>query len=98
MTEIRESHGAGQLTAGRSGYDQWLASRLRSPVTRPTLQLLQANEYYAIMDEQIRGALAGDATPEKSLGEVAGRWHSITKRIGVAKQMRAWRRAQGIRL
>ena len=99
MTGIgNENVSDAQSTSVAGSYDQWLATRLSSPVTLPTLQLLEAGQYYAVLDKQVGRALAGDATPEQALAEVANRWHTITRDVGVAKQLRAWRRAQGIRI
>ena len=99
MTDLRRSSGAGGPSESISGgsYQQWLATRLNSPVTMPTLQILQGGEYYAALDQQISRALTGDATPRQALAEVAKQWQATTEKVGVDKQLRAWRRAQGMR-
>ena len=63
----------------------------------PTLQLLHGGEYYAALDSQVSRALDGLVTPEQALAEVARRWQVTTERVTVKKQLRAWRRAQGLR-
>lgn len=100
MTEIRMSStgASSDAVAGSvTSYDQWLATRLGSPITIPTLQVLRGGEYYAALDAQVTRALDGEATPQEALGEVAKRWQAITDEIGMEDQLRSWRRAQGMR-
>jgi hypothetical protein len=101
MTVVRRSPATsvqGDSAGGvKNRYDDWLASRLQSPVTLPTLQILNAGEYYHTLDQQVLRCLQGEATAQAALGEVARQWQAITERVGVAKQLRAWRRAQGMR-
>jgi hypothetical protein len=84
---------ADSISAGTGSYDTWLAARLSSPITMPTLQILQGGDYYAALDSQVIRALEGDATPEQALAEVARRWQATTEKVGLDKQLRAWRRA-----
>lgn len=99
MTEVREraSRENDSKSGNASSYNQWLAARLSSPVTAPTLQLFRAGDYYASLDHQIGRALAGEAKPAAALAEIARQWKATTKEVGVEKQLRAWRRAQGMR-
>ena len=101
MTEVRRSSAdnlpSDAISAGTSSFGQWLATRLSSPITMPTLQLLHAGDYYAALDSQVVRALDGEVTPEQALAEVARRWQATTEQVGVEKQLRAWRRAQGMR-
>ena len=78
-------------------YDQWLAERLQTPLTMPTLQILNAGQYYHVLEQQVQKCLRGDAAAQEALGEVAEQWRSITNKVGTEKQLRAWRRAQGMR-
>jgi hypothetical protein len=97
MTEVREGAREGDSLSGRANsYEQWLATRLSSPVTVPTLQLMRAGDYYAALDHHVGRALAGEAKPGKALAELAEQWQAITEQVGVEKQLRAWRRAQGM--
>ena len=79
-----------------ASYDDWLGTRLSSPLTLPTLQLLRAGDYYAALDTQVRRALAGETDPPQALADTAMQWQKITAEVGVDKQRRAWRRGQGI--
>ncbi len=101
MTVVRRSPATsvqGDSAGGvKNRYDDWLASRLQTPVTLPTLQILNAGEYYHALDQQVLRCLQGKATAQEALGEVARQWQSITERVGTEKQLRAWRRAQGMR-
>lgn len=78
-------------------YSVWLADRLQSPLTLAPMQVLSAGKYYQALNEQVERCLDGKSQPRESLAEVASVWRSITKEIGVDKQLRAWRRAQGMR-
>lgn len=78
-------------------YEQWLGSQLRMAMTATSLQLFAADEYYAVLDQQIVACIAGEATPDEALSEVAQKWQAITERIGTEKQKTAWRRSQGLR-
>jgi ABC-type glycerol-3-phosphate transport system substrate-binding protein len=101
MTDIRKATpSSGQsdpVSGGTGGYDSWLADRLRSPLTLPTVQLLRAGEYYQALDSQVRRALDGQITPADALSQVAKQWQATTEKVGLKKQLRAWRRAQGMR-
>lgn len=100
MTVVRTSPtssvGSDSLDRNNS-YDRWLTSRLQTPITLPSLQILNAGEYYQQLDQQVLQCLRGESTAQQALGEVARRWRKITDRVGVEKQLRAWRRAQGMR-
>jgi hypothetical protein len=77
-------------------YESWLRNRLQTPVTIPTLQLLSADEYYASLDRQVARCLDGDVEPAEALAGVAKDWTAIGDRVGLAKQQRVWRQAQGM--
>jgi len=99
MTNIRNriSQGDGESSSNVVHYDQWLAGRLSAPVSLPTLQIRQGGFYYRTLDEQIVRVLRGEADAATALAEVASQWQAKTKEIGADKQLRAWRRAQGMR-
>lgn len=100
MTVVRTSVRRSDPSSGTGGtpnYDQWLTSRLSSPVSLPTLQVRQGGFYYQVLDEQISRVLQGESEPAAALTEVASQWQAKTDEIGVDKQLRAWRRAQGMR-
>lgn len=99
MTDTRAqgSAAAEVSTSAVSAYDLQLMSRLASPVTMPTLQLLAGADYYGALDQQVIRALRQEATPEEALAAVADQWQAITRRVGEEKQLRVWRRVQGMR-
>jgi hypothetical protein len=101
MTDIRRATpGSGQsdaVSGGIRSYDSWLADRLRSPLTLPTVQILRAGQYYQALDSQVRRALDGQSTPADALSNVAEQWQAATEQAGLKKQLREWRRAQGMR-
>ncbi len=99
MTSTRSSAGASSngMENADEGYNRWLRDRLSTANTLPTLQLLSAGEYYAVLDQQVIGCLEGQREPAAALTEVATRWREIGRRIGIEKQQRAWRRAEGMR-
>ncbi len=100
MTTTRGAQAGGAEVSPNSqanAYDEWLATRLDSPVTLPTLQILRAGDYYAALDAEVARALAGEATPAQALAEVAKQWRATTKEVGTEKQLRVWRRVQGMR-
>ncbi len=98
MTPSRNTGDAeeGVRSSATSGYDRWLQERLMSPNTLPTLQLLAADEYYRVLDQQVVRCLQGKAAPAQVLGEVKKAWQQLHQRVGLEKQQRAWRRAQGM--
>jgi hypothetical protein len=77
-------------------YDAWLRRRLQTPVTVPTLQLLSAEDYYATLDRQVIRCLEGEIEPVDALAVIAKDWRAIGDRVGIEKQQRAWRQAQGM--
>jgi hypothetical protein len=99
MTATRTRIAAGESNQQPgSSYQRWLSKRLNTPVTLPALQLLDAGEYYTALDQQVGLCLDGNTGPTEALAAVAKRWRELTDSIGVEKQERAWRRAQGMRI
>ncbi|MGI9474321.1 MAG: hypothetical protein ACR2NZ_22460, partial [Rubripirellula sp.] len=94
MNELR---GKAPASGDAALYDQWLATRLQSPLTVPTLQLLRGADYYAVLDEQVLRALDGVATPADALKEVSEAWQRLNEEVGIEAQGQSWRRAQGMR-
>lgn len=78
-------------------YTSWITQPLRSATTMPTLQVIASGEYYASLDEEVIRCLDGKSTAKQSLETTAARWNEITNRVGADRQLRAWRRAQGMR-
>ncbi|MDF1839865.1 MAG: hypothetical protein P1U77_00420 [Rubripirellula sp.] len=100
MTNIRAQVNQNDTSANSGstpGYDRWLAEQLTAPVNLPTLQIRQGGFYYQVLDQQIRRTLQGEATPKEALAEVAAQWRAKNQEIGTDAQLRAWRRAQGMR-
>lgn len=98
MTVTRASAGRGAAGGEPAGdeYEFWLKNSLEQAVTRPTLQLLRAGDYYAALDRQVERCLDGEQKPAAALAEVARRWRMLTTAVGRQAQQRAWRRAQGM--
>lgn len=80
-----------------TNYDRWLTGRLSNPITRPTLQLQKSTAYYAALDQQVGRALDHEASAKEALDKVAKEWRTITQDVGVQKQLRNWKRVQGLR-
>ena len=99
MSEIRVAVSAAEASpsGGAAGsYVSWLAGRLSTPLTLPTLHLMEAGKYYDLLDIQIGRALDGEASAAEALTAVSKGWQQITSDIGPEKQKRAWRRSQGM--
>jgi hypothetical protein len=93
MQATRES-----IVDGVAGpYASWVKTPLRSAVALPVLQVIAAGDYYRVLDEAVTRCLDGKATAKESLAAAAKQWNEITTRVGDEKQLRAWRRAQGMR-
>lgn len=78
-------------------YGQWLQERLSTSTTRPLLEIHRASSYYGSLDRAVGQCLDGKVTPAQALRDAAMRWDAITREVGVDKQLRAWRRSQGMR-
>ncbi|TWU56104.1 hypothetical protein Poly59_24080 [Rubripirellula reticaptiva] len=90
---VRSSDASSSLTP----YAQWIEKKLGSPVTLPSMQFISAGEYYAALDHAVMDCLDGKSTAAEALASAKSHWQSITKRVGVDVQLRAWRRANGMR-
>jgi len=55
-------------------------------------------EYMAALDEAVRRAVAGSASPAEALTEAAVRWQQITDRLGRTEQQRAYLHSLGLEL
>jgi hypothetical protein len=98
MNDVRQLEVAGSATSGSiASYDQRLRERLNNVVTMPTLQLLEAGEYYGVLDRQVIRALNKETSAQEALEAVAQQWQAITDRVGSETQLRVWRQAQGMR-
>ncbi len=99
MTATRKNNSDAPTPSQQQGgvYDRWLRRRLEVPVALPAMQLLSGGKYYDVLDQQVGRCLDGATTPEAALGEVAGNWRALNDSVGLEKQERAWRRAQGMR-
>lgn len=79
------------------GYAQFLSRHLANPVTLPSLQLIQGERYYAALDRQVGLAISGAMKPAEALEKVCSEWNRLTDEIGREDQVRAWKRANGLR-
>ncbi len=80
-----------------SGYDGLISERLASLQPRPTLRLHAFDRYLDALDARILACLDGQQTAAEALAAASLDWRAITDEIGVDRQARAWRRAQGLR-
>ena len=78
-------------------YNAVLASALSSLRIRTPLQLLEYRQYAKALDEAVLRCLDGKQTASEALSSAASDWKNLTNKIGKKEQMRAWRRAQGLR-
>ncbi|MGB7326334.1 MAG: hypothetical protein WBD31_15785 [Rubripirellula sp.] len=90
---VRSSNTSSNLDA----YAEWIEKRLGSPVTLPSMQFISAGQYYAALDNAVMDCLDGKSTAADALAGAKSQWQAITKRVGVDVQLRAWRRANGMR-
>ena len=98
ITSVREPRAeSGGAQQQASPYAQWLNGRLEMLITLPALQLRSGADYYHQLDRQVLRCLDGEATAEEALASVAAAWRELNESVGIAKQERAWRRAQGMR-
>lgn len=78
-------------------YTGWIKKPLRAAVALPTIQIIDAGDYYRVLDQAVTRCLDGKASVDEALQDTAKQWNQITARIGTEEQLRAWRRAQGMR-
>lgn len=78
-------------------YASWIKKPLRAAVALPSMQVIAAGEYYRVLDDAVQRCLDGKDPAEQALKNAAQQWNQITARIGTDEQLRAWRRAQGMR-
>lgn len=76
----------GDVAAGAFSRPDWLFSP----------RLPGHDEYMAALDDAVRSAVAGSASPAAALVEAAARWQKITDRIGRADQQAAYTRSLGL--
>jgi hypothetical protein len=96
VTRTTRTDGASVSASAGQRYDAWLRRRLQTPVTVPTLQLLAADDYYAALDRQVIRCLQGEIEVVDALATLANEWQAIADRVGMKKQRRVWRQAQGM--
>ena len=100
MTLTRSANGIASsepVSVRRDSYETWLTERLKSTTTLPMIQLDRASSYYHQLDRQVTRCLHGEASPEQALRDVSRRWQDLTMQVGIEKQLRQWRRCQGMR-
>jgi len=73
------------LVAATLKRQQWLAFRLPG-----------REEYLTALDEAVRSAVGGQATPADALKQVTQRWREITKKRGVDAQRKAYLHSLGL--
>jgi hypothetical protein len=99
MTAIRRPLEVSQETdiALSNDYATFLAQRLSSLNLRPTIRLHGYDRYMAALDQEVLACLDGKQTAAESLASVSKAWQSLTAEIGIERQAKAWRLAQGLR-
>lgn len=80
----------------QSSYQQFLVERLNQPVTLPSLQILEAKQYFDVLDQQVRLAILGENSPSESLTKVCEQWEALTEQVGRDEQMTVWKRINGV--
>ena len=76
----RQYAGTTEKTFGRQ---QWLFA----------LRIPGRAEYLAALDEAVHQAVRGEQSPANALRETAARWRKITNRLGLDRQLQAYRRS-----
>lgn len=100
MTRIRSdsvSTGTESLAAESNNYENFLTQRLTSLNLRPALRLHGYDRYVAALDREVLACLDGEKTAADALAAASQAWKELTDEIGVERQMKAWRLAQGLR-
>ena len=60
------------------------------------LRITGAAEYFDALDTQLARAVAGEATPQEALDEVANQWNAITDRLGRDQQKTQYSQMLGL--
>ena len=80
-----------------SAYGSLLASELSKPITETNFMILEGHRYYAVLDQAVLDCLADRVSADQALKKASTQWNELTERIGAETQVRAWRRARGMR-
>ena len=83
-------------TDATKDYSKWLQQQLNVPNVLPSLQLLGASEYYAVLDEGVRDCVHGDVPAAEACKKMAKAWTRLHRKFDLPRQQQTWRRAQGI--
>lgn len=78
------------------GYASVVREALAVSNVLPTIKMNAADQYYVALDEAVLCCVSGDAEPAAALEGVRDRWAAISREVGLEKQQRAWRMAQGM--
>ena len=73
-----------------------VSKALRSRVSFSAIRLPGQTEYYTILDDAVRSVIAGETSASEALNEVAGKWETITDRLGRDHQLTAFEQSLGI--
>lgn len=68
----------------------------RHAVWLPALPIAGRDDYLQALDEAVRQAIGGQATPQKALERAADRWRQITAKRGLQPQRAAYLRSLGL--
>lgn len=77
-------------------YAQVIETAHDAPTWLVALRIPGRDEYMATLDDAVRAAVRSESTPQEALTAAAGKWRTITARLGQDKQRTAYRRSLGL--
>ncbi len=77
-------------------YEQVLSIELSKVVIRPSLRIVRYRDYLQTLDQAVLDCLDGKLTAAKALEQTAESWAKLHAEVGIDKQSKAWRMAQGL--
>ncbi len=86
----------GVTPAAARQYATVTSEALSQPVWLHALRIPGGQEYEAALDAAVQRALSGDPSPKQALAEAATAWREISQRLGVQRQLAAYRRSLGL--
>ena len=96
LSEVSQENEDDLPASSNDSYRFVLSKKLSSLAIRTPLQLLQYRQYAATLDAAVLSCLDGDTTPQAALTSASSAWTDLTISIGIKRQQKAWRRAQGL--
>ena len=87
---------AGASVAAARQYAAVTGESLNRPVWVDGLRIPGWEEYQAVLDTAVWQALSGEQTPASALHSAAKSWREISERLGVERQLKAYRASLGL--